>query len=132
VLVNEKNMNEKNLINNTTNIFEKALLEQKEERYVLRLYVAGSTPRSLRAIANLKIICEENLKERYDLEVIDVYQHQALFSGDQIIAMPTLIKKKPLPVRKIIGDLSNSDQVKLGLDLKPEKPCRNNADDQPE
>ena len=112
--------------------FERALDTLGNETYVLRLYVTGSTPRSLRAIINLKKLCEENLKERYDLEVIDVYQSQKLAAGDQIIATPTLIKKLPLPVRKIIGDLSNIEKVLLGLDLKPGKQHRKQPDDKEE
>jgi circadian clock protein KaiB len=95
--------------------FEKALGNQG------RLYTTGSTPRSLRTIANIKSICEEHLKGRYDLEVIDVYQSRTLLAGDQIIAIPTLIKRLPLPLRKIIGDLSDKEKVLLGLDLKPKK-----------
>ncbi len=88
-------------------------------RYLLRLYVAGMTPRSERAIANIKAICEEHLKGRYDLRVVDVYQHPALAAGEQIIALPTLIKKLPPPLRRIIGDLSNRERVLIGLDLRP-------------
>jgi circadian clock protein KaiB len=87
------------------------------ECYVLRLYVTGLTPRSSRAISNLKAICDEYLKGRYDLEVIDIYQEPALTKGDQIIAAPTLIKKRPLPIRRIIGDMSRRDRVLSGLDL---------------
>jgi len=88
-------------------------------RYLLRLYVAGTTPRSARAIANIKEICEEHLKGLYNLQVIDLYQQPVLAKGDQIIAVPTLIRKLPLPLRRIIGDLSNRERVLIGLDLKP-------------
>ncbi len=98
---------------------EAALEEQSQEKYLLRLYVAGITPNSLRAIDNIKEICEEHLKGRYDLEVIDLYQQPVLAQGEQIIAAPTLIKKLPLPLRKIIGDMSNVERVLVGLDLRP-------------
>ena len=87
------------------------------ERYLLRLYVTGMTPRSARAVDNLRAICDEHLEGRYDLEVIDIYQQPALTKGEQIIAAPTLIKKFPLPMRRLIGDLSNRRRVLLGLDL---------------
>jgi circadian clock protein KaiB len=106
---------------NAIDSFEKASGPQGSEHYVLRLYTTGSTPRSLRSIANIKSICEEHLKGHYELEVIDIYQDQTLVAGDQIIATPTLIKKLPLPLRKIIGDLSDKEKVLLGLDLKTKK-----------
>jgi len=87
------------------------------ERYVLRLYVTGMTPRSAAAIRNLQAICDERLAGRYDLEVIDIYQQPVLTRGEQIIAAPTLIKKLPLPMRRLIGDMSDRDRVLLGLDL---------------
>jgi len=90
-------------------------------RYRLRLYVAGMTQRSARAVANIKEICEEHLKGRYALEVIDIYQQPVLAKGDQIIAVPTLIKRLPLPLRRLIGDLSDRERVLIGLDLKPQK-----------
>lgn len=90
----------------------------KKEKYILRLYVTGTTPQSVRAIANIKQICEEHLKGRYDLEVIDLYQQPNLASGEQIIAAPTLIKKLPLPLRRIIGDMSGTERVLVGLDLR--------------
>jgi circadian clock protein KaiB len=89
------------------------------DRYVLRLYVAGMTPRSRTAIETVRTICEERLAGRYDLEVIDVYQQPTLAKGEQIIAAPTLIKKLPLPLRRVIGDMSNVDRVLVGLDLVP-------------
>ena len=90
---------------------------RRRERYVLRLYVTGMTPRSARAVKNLRAICDEYLEGRYDLEVIDIYQQPVLTKGEQIIAAPTLIKKLPLPMRRIIGDMSNRERVLLGLDL---------------
>jgi circadian clock protein KaiB len=92
----------------------------KSSRYVLRLYVAGQTPKSISAITNIKKICEENLKGRYVLDVIDLYQQPQLAKGEQIIAIPTLIKKLPPPLRRIIGDMSNTERVLVGLDLRKE------------
>jgi circadian clock protein KaiB len=86
--------------------------------YVLRLYVAGQTPKSVHAIANINKICEEHLRGRYELKVIDLYQQPQLAQGDQIIAVPTLIKKLPAPLRRIIGDMSNTERVLVGLDLR--------------
>ena len=88
-----------------------------EPLYVLRLYVTGTTPRSQQAIANIRDICEEHLQGRYQLEVHDVYQ-RPLVAGEQIIALPTLIKELPLPIRRFIGDLSDTDRILIGLDLK--------------
>lgn len=99
--------------------FVKALAKSEEQNYVLRLYVAGITPKSTRAIENVKKICEEYLAGRYELEVIDIYQQPKLAKGEQIIAAPTLIKKLPLPLRKIIGDMSDTEKFLVGLDLKP-------------
>ena len=98
---------------------EDALKEQETGHYVLRLYVAGLNRKSLRAIENLKKICEENLEGRYELEVIDIYQQPVLAQGDQIIAAPTLIKQLPLPLRRFIGDLSQTEKILVGLDLRP-------------
>jgi circadian clock protein KaiB len=85
----------------------------------LRLYVAGQTPRSLKAFANLKRLCEEHLAGRYQIEVIDLLKNPQLAKGDQILAIPTLVRKLPEPVRKIIGDLSNAERVLVGLDIRP-------------
>jgi circadian clock protein KaiB len=102
--------------------FEAALAGQSSaERYVLRLYVTGTTPRSASAIRNLRAICEEKLHGRYDLEVIDIYQHPELAGQAQIVVAPTLIKQLPLPVRRLIGDLSEADRVLVGLDLVPRR-----------
>lgn len=92
-----------------------------EQRYVLRLYVTGMNERSLQAIRNMKTICDEYLKDRYDLEVIDVYKRPGLAKGEQILAVPTLVKKLPLPLRRIVGDMSEKEKVLLGLDLVPRK-----------
>ena len=85
----------------------------------LRLYVAGQTPKSLTAFSNLKKICENHLKDRYRIEVIDLVEQPQLSKGDQILAIPTLVRKLPQPVRKIIGDLSDTERVLVGLDLRP-------------
>ena len=92
--------------------------ETTADTFVLCLYVAGQTPKSMAAIANLKKICEEYLQGRYLLDVIDLYQQPELAQGEQIIALPTLIKKSPLPLRRIIGDMSNTERVLVGLDLR--------------
>jgi circadian clock protein KaiB len=103
----------------TTEAFERALLEPPEqERYVLRLYVTGMAPRSTEAIATIKSVCEEHLQGRYDLEVIDIYQCPQHARDDQIIAAPTLVKKLPLPLRRLIGNLSDLERVLFGLDLR--------------
>ena len=91
----------------------------KEEFWELRLYVAGQTPKSLAAFANLKKICEEHLAGKYTIEIIDLLKNPTLAKGDQILAIPTLVRKLPEPVRKIIGDLSNTERVLIGLDLRP-------------
>jgi circadian clock protein KaiB len=104
----------------TTERDVRALFDQAgrtDERYVLRLFVTGMTARSARAIKNLRGICDEYLEGRYDLEVVDIHQQPVLARGEQIVAAPTLIKKLPLPMRRIIGDLSNRQRVLLGLDL---------------
>ena len=85
--------------------------------YVLRLYITGTTPKSTRAVYNLIQLCQEYLAGRYDLEVIDIYQQPALAQSEDIIAVPTLLKKQPLPVQKLLGDLSNAEQLMAGLDL---------------
>ncbi len=103
---------------NATDELEQALKAAKEQDYVLRLYVTGMTARSTRAIENIRSVCEEHLKGRYNLEIIDIYQHPELVKGEQILAAPTLIKKLPVPLRRMVGDLSNTDKVLLGLDLK--------------
>jgi len=89
------------------------------ELWQLRLYVAGQTPRSLTAFSNLKEICENHLEGRYRIEVIDLVEQPQLSQGDQILAIPTLVRKLPQPVRKIIGDLSDTERVLVGLDLRP-------------
>jgi len=88
-------------------------------KYRLRLYVAGQTPKSISACMNLKRICEEHLEGRYELEIVDLLQRPQLARGDQILAIPTLVRRLPAPVKKIIGDLSNTERVLVGLDLRP-------------
>lgn len=103
-----------------TKAFEDALAAQpRAEHYLLRLFVSGSTPRSARAIQNIRALCEERLHGRYDLEVIDIYQHPEHVKPEQIIVTPTLVKKLPLPLRKIIGDLSDKERMLVGLDIVP-------------
>ncbi|MFO7737658.1 MAG: circadian clock KaiB family protein [Desulfatiglandaceae bacterium] len=97
---------------------EKAPAGRDSEAYVLRLYVTGLTPRSTLAIANVRKICDEHLAGRYELEVIDLYQQPGLAKGEQIIAAPTLIKTLPLPLRRLIGDMSDTEKVLTGMDLK--------------
>ena len=89
----------------------------RQAKYVLRLYVSGSTAKSALAVENIKRICEQHLKNRYDLEVIDIYQQPNLAREEQIVAVPTLIKRFPPPLRRLIGDLSNQEKVLVGLDL---------------
>lgn len=97
--------------------FAAAAAAHAEARYVLRLYVIGTTPHATRAIVNIRKICEEHLRGRYKLEIVDIARHPMLAEGEQIIAAPTLIKKLPLPLRRFIGDMSNTDKILLGLDL---------------
>jgi circadian clock protein KaiB len=102
-------------------LFEKRAKRAGRQKYVLRLYVTGMTPRSLRAIQKIKTLCEENLRDRYDLEVIDIYQKPSLAKGEQIIAAPTLVRKLPLPLRRFIGDMADLDRVLLGMDLQEKR-----------
>jgi circadian clock protein KaiB len=91
-----------------------------DERYVLRLYIIGTTPQSMRAVANIRRICDKHLKNRYDLEIVDLSHRPTLAQGEQIIATPTLIKRLPLPLRRFIGDMSETDRILVGLDLHKE------------
>ncbi|HEX5837508.1 MAG TPA: circadian clock KaiB family protein [Anaerolineales bacterium] len=95
--------------------------KRPEKEWELRLYVAGQTPKSLAAFANLKKICEEHLAGEYHIEIIDLLKQPQLASGDQILAIPTLVRKLPAPIRKIIGDLSNTERVLVGLDIREQK-----------
>ncbi len=100
---------------------EKSLRDKPRGKYVLKLYITGATPRSTKAIMNIRDICEEHLKGRYELEIIDIFQNPVLAKGEQIIAAPTLIKKLPLPLRRFIGDMSDTERILIGLDLRPKK-----------
>ncbi len=107
----------KSLAQGNTKTFEDSLAAEPKARYRLKLFVTGTTPRSARAIRNIRAICEDNLQGRYDLEVVDIYQHPEHIKPEQIVVTPTLVKEHPLPSRKMIGDLSNTEQVLIGLDL---------------
>ena len=96
-------------------------MNEKLEKWELRLYVAGNTPKSVTALNNLKKYCEEHLKDQYVIEVIDLLVQPQLAEGDQIFAIPTLVRKVPVPIRKIIGDLSNEEKVLVGLNIRPAK-----------
>ena len=106
-------------LRSATESFEEAIKANplKRAKYILRLYVTGSTGRSLRAVYNLKKICEEHLSDEYELEVIDIYKDPAAAREEQIIAAPTLVKKLPRPIRKFVGDMSNTQKILVGLDL---------------
>ena len=108
-------------VHNSLQAFERARVNPKKKPYILRLYVTGTTPQSVRAIANIKKLCEIYLKGCYELDVVDLYQQPQLAQGEQIIAAPTLIKKSPLPQRRIIGDMSKSQRVLAGLGLQQQK-----------
>ncbi|MGE5393545.1 MAG: circadian clock protein KaiB [Candidatus Saccharibacteria bacterium] len=95
-----------------------AKVKALKDEWILRLYVAGQTPKCIAAFNNLKKICEEQLKGKYQIEVIDLLENPQLSRDDQILAVPTLVRKLPVPVRKIIGDLSNTERVLVGLDIK--------------
>ncbi|MBI4187673.1 MAG: thiol-disulfide isomerase [Chloroflexi bacterium] len=105
-----------------TESMEQALAKQGTEKYVLKLYITGMTPRSQEALRNIKKIMRDNFGDNYELEVIDIYQQPTLAKDDQIIAVPTLIKKLPAPLRRLIGNLSQEDRIILGLDLKSRVP----------
>ena len=96
--------------------------DDAQQAYHLRLYVAGQTPKSIRAFRNLKAICEEHVEGRYTIELVDLIENPELAKGDQILALPTLVRRLPPPIRKVIGDLSNTDKVLVGLDLRPMPP----------
>lgn len=105
-------------IESATEEFDLTMADKDRDKYILRLYITGITSRSALAISNLKKICEEYLEGKYELEVIDLYKNPLLAKEEQIIAAPTLIKKLPLPFRRIIGDMSNEEKVLAGLDLR--------------
>src|SRR5512135_1089969 len=107
------------ILKDSTAEFERKSRKIGKEKYVLRLYVAGMTTKSKQAIQNIKQICDEHLKGRCDLEVIDVFRQPVLAKGEQIIATPTLLKKLPVPLRRFIGDMSETERILVGLDLRP-------------
>ena len=116
--MNQKTDVETALIQDATAAFELMLNEASQGSYVLRLYVAGMTPNSQRAIENVKKICEEHLQGRFALEIIDIYQQPIFAKEGQIVAVPTLVKELPPPLRKFIGDLSQTERILAGLDLR--------------
>jgi circadian clock protein KaiB len=118
-----KMTNKKPATNNAPRAKVKKPADRKKtpSEWVLRLYVAGQTPKSLTAFANLKKICEEHLANRYSIEVIDLSKQPQLAVNDQIVALPTLVRKLPEPIKRVIGDLSNLERVTVGMDLKPLK-----------
>lgn len=105
--------------NEANKVFEQAVNDEKSKHYSLRLYVTGATPQSIKAVTNIKKICEEYLKNRHTLEIIDIYQQPNFAEVDQIIAAPTLIKRLPYPLKRLVGDMSDKKRVLHGLDLKP-------------
>ncbi len=111
-------MSKKRPVTDSYDAFEKALAEADHTPYVLRLYVNGATVKSAQAIASIKAICEKHLEGRYTLEVIDINQQPELMESEQIIAVPTLIKKLPPPLRQLVGDMSNEERVLIGLQLR--------------
>jgi len=114
----KKKGDKESTIQDSTTEFEMALHETEHGQYVLRLYVSGLTPNSQRAIENVRKICAEHLEGRYQLEIIDIYQQPIFAKEGQIVAAPTLVKELPPPLRKFIGDLSNTDKILLGLDVR--------------
>lgn len=102
----------------TIEAFEKALKQLSQEKYILRLYIAGMNARSIQAVENIKAICEQYLPGRYQLEVIDVYQQPIFAKDGQIVAAPTLVKELPLPLRKLVGSMSDTERVLVGMDLR--------------
>jgi len=115
-------MARKSATKESTAEFEKAAKSaSRSGKYVLRLYIAGVSVRSSAALRNATALCEEHLKDRYELEIIDIYQQPTLAKGEQIIAAPTLIKELPLPLRRFIGDMADKERILVGLDLQPKK-----------
>jgi circadian clock protein KaiB len=106
-------------VKTSTEEFEKAAAKRNRAKYVLRLYVTGMTPKSTQAIANVQKLCGKHLAGCHELKVIDIYQQPKLAKGEQIIATPTLVKKLPPPLRKLVGDMSDTERFLVGIDLKP-------------
>jgi circadian clock protein KaiB len=115
----------KNMTKAASESLEAVGRDSGSQPYVLRLYIAGLTPRSQEAVRTITRICEEHLAGRYDLEVIDLYQNPVLAKGEQIIAAPTLIRQLPLPLRRVIGNMADEDKVLVGLDLRPKSDEKN-------
>lgn len=113
----------------TTELFEQALSQSQEQHYILRLYIAGTTLQSVTALQNIKKICEKHLQGRYELEVIDIYQQTEDAIAENIVAVPTLIKQLPMPLQKIIGNLSNTEKVLIGLNLLPKNIIREKSNE---
>lgn len=107
---------------NLSDSFSRAAAARREPAFVLRLYVAGATPQSTRALINIKEICEEHLQGRYELEVVDVFVKPDKARAEDVVAVPTLLKKLPAPLRRLVGDLSNRERVLVGLNIKPKQP----------
>lgn len=116
---------------NFAEAIEEALAEVEEIRYCLRLYIAGTTVQSVRALENVKKICEEYLQDNYDLEVIDIYQQPELASKANIIAIPTLLKTLPPPLQRLIGDMSNTEKTLRCLDIVPKEKSKKSKDTEP-
>lgn len=114
----------KNKSGNRSATFEKALRPDNGPKYVLKLYVTGTTPRSVMAIENITRICEEHLKGRYRLKIIDIYQQPELAAKEQLVVAPTLVRKLPLPLRTFIGDLSQTEKILVGMNLLPKKSAK--------
>src|SRR5688572_27491828 len=109
-------------MNTTIDMDPPAETQGEAQVWELRLYIAGQTPKSVAAFQNLKKLCEEHLPGRYKIEVIDLMQHPQLAAGDQIVAIPTLVRRLPEPLRRIVGDLSNTERALVGLQLRPAQP----------
>lgn len=117
-------------IKNATRVFDDAI-ERQEQQYLLRLYVAGTSSLSRQAIANIRRVCEQELAGRYDLEVVDIYQAPERAKEDNIVAVPTLVKQLPSPLRKLIGTLSDHERILVGLDLRPKPIARTEENGEP-
>lgn len=114
-------------LKNSIKEFEKALQVKTDKVFVLKLYVSGATSHSSKAVENIRNFCEQHLKGRYELQIIDIYQQPELLMHAQVLALPTLIKELPSPLRKLIGDLSDEEKIFIGLDIKPGKKDRGKA-----
>jgi circadian clock protein KaiB len=113
---------------NVAHAYEQALNTAQDERYILQLFIAGTTPQSTRALMNLREICEAHLQGQYEIEVIDIYQQPVLAVVEQVVAAPTVLKKLPLPLRRLVGDLSNVERVLLALNVSAGKEKRRRPD----